>query len=78
MRSARILVFVLFAGTTVFWLHHLRSQRTSSGTANGDPASSLAVGTMAPDIEGEDQDGKKFALREYRGKVVVLDFWGNW
>jgi hypothetical protein len=38
----------------------------------------LAVGKVAPEIEGEDTDGKKFKLSEYRGKVVVIDFWGNW
>ena len=35
-------------------------------------------GQEAPEIEGEDIDGKKFKLSEYRGKVVVLDFWGHW
>jgi cytochrome oxidase Cu insertion factor (SCO1/SenC/PrrC family) len=35
----------------------------------------LAAGTAAPDIEGEDSDGKKFKLSDYRGKVVLLDFW---
>jgi hypothetical protein len=35
----------------------------------------LAIGKEAPDIEGEDQDGKPFKLSDYRGKVVLLDFW---
>jgi hypothetical protein len=35
----------------------------------------LAVGREAPEIEGEDQDGKRFKLTDYRGKVVLLDFW---
>ncbi len=35
----------------------------------------LAVGKAAPDIEGEDQDGKPFKLSVYHGKVVLLDFW---
>jgi AhpC/TSA family len=35
----------------------------------------LSVGKEAPDIEGEDQDGKHFKLSDYRGKVVLLDFW---
>jgi hypothetical protein len=38
----------------------------------------LSVGKVAPDIEGQDLDGKKFKLSEYRGKVVVLDFWAFW
>jgi hypothetical protein len=38
----------------------------------------LAIGKEAPDIAGVDGDGKKFKLSDYRGKVVVLDFWANW
>jgi cytochrome oxidase Cu insertion factor (SCO1/SenC/PrrC family) len=32
----------------------------------------------ALDTRGVDIDGKEFALSDYRGKVVVLDFWGFW
>jgi hypothetical protein len=35
----------------------------------------LRVGQEAPDIAGEDQDGKRFKLSDYRGRVVLLDFW---
>jgi cytochrome oxidase Cu insertion factor (SCO1/SenC/PrrC family) len=35
----------------------------------------LSVGKEAQDIEGQDQDGKVFKLSDYRGKVVLLDFW---
>ena len=35
----------------------------------------LAVGKEAADIEGPDQDGKRFKLSDYRGKVVLLYFW---
>jgi hypothetical protein len=38
----------------------------------------LVVGKEAPDIEGEDQDGKRFKLSDYRGKVVLLDFWSEY
>jgi thiol-disulfide isomerase/thioredoxin len=34
----------------------------------------LAVGKLAPEIEGVDLDGRTFRLSDYRGKVVVLDF----
>lgn len=36
------------------------------------------VGKLAPEIVGEDIDGKPMKLSDYRGKVVMLDFWGNW
>jgi len=42
------------------------------------PVVGFVVGNLAPDIEGLDLDGKVFMLEEYRGQVVVLDFWGNW
>ena len=38
----------------------------------------LAVGKVAPDITGKDHEGKTFSLGDYRGKVVVLTFSGNW
>jgi hypothetical protein len=37
----------------------------------------LQVGKVAPDIEGQDQDGKHFKLSDYRGNVVLLDFWSE-
>jgi tetratricopeptide (TPR) repeat protein len=38
----------------------------------------FGYGKQMPDVEGEDLDGKKFKLGDYLGKVVLLDFWGNW
>ncbi len=40
--------------------------------------SKYGIGATAPEIEGEDIAGVKFKLSDYRGKVVLLDFWGNW
>ena len=56
--------------------------RLAVGGTVGDKAQSelddllhLSVGQVAPEIEGQDQDGHKFKLSDYRGKVVLLDFW---
>lgn len=38
----------------------------------------LRVGKEAPEITGPDLDGKEFKLSDYRGKVILLDFWGHW
>lgn len=38
----------------------------------------LSIGCTAPDIVGTDHDDKEFKLSDYRGKVVLIDFWGIW
>jgi hypothetical protein len=38
----------------------------------------LQIGMVAPEIEGKDLDGVAFKLSDYRGKVLLLDFWGYW
>lgn len=43
-----------------------------------DTREKFGVGNVAPDIEGEDLDGVAFKLSDYKGKVVFLDFWGDW
>jgi hypothetical protein len=37
----------------------------------------LSIGKTAPEIEGKDQDGRTFKLSDYRGKIVMLDFWSR-
>jgi peroxiredoxin len=38
----------------------------------------LVLGSVAPDFELETLDGKKIALHDLRGSIVVLDFWATW
>ena len=38
----------------------------------------LAIGQPAPEIEGKDVDGKIMKLSDFRGRIVVLIFWGSW
>lgn len=38
----------------------------------------LSIGKIAPELKGEDIDGKSMKLTDFRGKVVVIDFWGDW
>jgi thiol-disulfide isomerase/thioredoxin len=38
----------------------------------------LATGTQAPEWKLKDADGKEHKLSDYRGKVVLIDFWGSW
>ena len=36
----------------------------------------LQIGDVAPDFVTTDENGKSFKLSDYRGKVVIVDFWG--
>lgn len=38
----------------------------------------LTVGDRVPEVAGFDLDGLPLRLSDYRGKVVVVDFWGDW
>ena len=65
--AARIGLLILAAAAVAFvlWM-------TSS------PSPEKAVGAPAPPTQGIDADGTVFSLADYKGKVVLLDFWGNW
>jgi len=59
--------------------------KLSTGTELGDRIAAptfekerLQIGMEVPNIVGEDLDGAAFELKDYLGKVVVLDFWGFW
>ncbi len=40
--------------------------------------STLAAGNPFPDFEEKDLAGKPLSLANYKGKVVLLDFWATW
>ena len=81
MRVPYRLVVVLAGVMAVAGCTRERPRKTSTPNvlpAPRAPQPGIHVGNLAPDIEGVDLDGKKFKLSDYKGKVVVLDFWGNW
>lgn len=59
-------------------------ERTPRGTAGAAATAilfelkHLAIGLEVPDLEGKDLDDVEFKLSDYRGKVVLLDFWAHW
>jgi AhpC/TSA family len=61
------------------FLTRVAADNPSSATKEAAAAiSRLLIGKVVPDIAAEDLDGKPFKLSDYRGKVVLLDFWGHW
>ena len=62
-----------------------RLQKDHAGTEQASQAEGalyelehLQIGMVAPDFDAIDEKGVAWKLSEYKGKVVVLDFWGIW
>jgi thiol-disulfide isomerase/thioredoxin len=41
-------------------------------------ARKMVVGAIAPDFEFPSPDGKMVGPKDYRGKILVIDFWASW
>lgn len=70
MSSKRLIIYGVVALALLgLYLAGRRTARKPKPTASGN---------VAPDFTITDIDGKKLALSDYRGKVVLLDFWATW
>jgi hypothetical protein len=69
---ARLLLGLAFVTTGCMRLNFFKRAEGPLPLAQGP-----RVGSPAPDLDGEDFDGKRFKLSDYRGKVVVLTFWAS-
>lgn len=53
-------------------------KRAAKALAGVKNLGNLVVGKVAPEIRGKDLDGKPMKLSDFRGKVVLVDFWATW
>jgi cytochrome oxidase Cu insertion factor (SCO1/SenC/PrrC family) len=52
-----------------------RQPKKMTAAPEGNVPEGVTEGKRAPEIVGVDADGVSFKLSDYRGKVVLLDFW---
>ncbi|WP_165248186.1 TlpA family protein disulfide reductase [Paludisphaera soli] len=56
----------------------LLADRAKGELARFENLANLKVGKVAPEIVGEDLEGRPLKLSDHRGKVVVVCFWATW
>ena len=70
--SIRKAVFLLLLAVGVFLIlsKYLREDTPSRGGS--------AIGRRAPDFQLKDLGGHDVSLEQFKGKIVMLDFWATW
>ena len=62
--NRNIMIVIVFISVSAFFIFGCKQE--------------IAAGPPAPDFSLKDLSGKTVTLKEYRGSVVVLDFWATW
>jgi len=53
-------------------------QQEAARAASKNAKAALVEGNKFPDFNEKDLEGKPLSIAEYKGKVVLIDFWATW
>jgi cytochrome c biogenesis protein CcmG, thiol:disulfide interchange protein DsbE len=71
-------VLIVVAVVLVVGIVKLSRRSHPSTTLNASPGKKSLGGAPAPGFSLQDLEGQPLDLADYRGKVVLLDFWATW
>jgi thiol-disulfide isomerase/thioredoxin len=80
MNFSKVLVLLtvpLFSFLPKTSIKHLETS-SAAAIAAEDNSTLLPIGTIAPEWELQNSEGKKRKLSDFKGKIVVMDFWATW
>src|SRR3981081_2960725 len=77
MRNVLLILAVVLALIAGTYFADKGTRGTRRGT-HYDVSPDKSIGMTAPEVAFKDLDGKDDALNQYRGEVVLINFWATW
>src|ERR1700681_1817449 len=80
MKNVGVIIVTVLAliGLTYYADKKTRVFRNVGIAARKDYSPDKSIGTPAPEVHFKDLDGKDISLDDYKGKVVLVNFWATW
>lgn len=69
---------LIFQKVSAVWALIFLSLVMCSGCTGSNPNLALTVGSMPPVLKLSDLNGSSLSLAQYKGSVVLLNFWASW
>ena len=74
----KLFLILLASPLLLFAVACSKNDAVSEASAQGETLQAAKVGYIAPDFELKNLKGKPVALKSFRGKVVLVNFWATW
>ena len=77
-KTAFILVVVAALVAVVYYVDKKTRLQPAAANMTSPEPGAAAAGKPAPDFSAQNLDGKDVTLADYKGKVVLVNFWATW
>ena len=77
-KTAFILVIVAVLVAVVYYVDKKTRLQPAAANMTSPEPGAAAAGKPAPDFSAQNLDGKDVTLADYKGKVVLVNFWATW
>ena len=79
MKKTLLIFAIVLALSTVLWYWDKATRvKATSSVKNTQQAEAKIDGKPAPEFKFKDLDGNDVTLAQYKGTVVLVDFWATW